>query len=142
MISGFDCKQGDVLAKLVASLVLMVGLLGSAYAAQQVSITAKSGEPKECTHGCGHWRVDANGKDWPVTIEYLTRPANGTVRTKVFPYPKKLRNGEVKTVRVSQVIYQSKKGFVGQDSFTYRRVTADPTDPDNGKEYAVAVTVR
>jgi hypothetical protein len=117
-------------------------LLGSAYAAQQVSINAKSGEAKECTHGCGHWRVDANGKDWPVTIEYLTRPANGTVRTKLFPYPKKLRNGEVKTVRVSQVIYQSRKGFVGQDSFTYRRTTADPTDPDNGREYAVAVTVR
>jgi hypothetical protein len=40
-----------------------------------------------------------------------------------------------------KVFYQSKAGFSGQDFFTYRRVTADPTDPNSGKEFTVAVTV-
>jgi hypothetical protein len=51
-------------------------------------------------------------------------------------------NGQVKNVHAVRVFYKSKPGFVGQDSFTYRRITADPTDTDSGKEYTVAVTVR
>jgi hypothetical protein len=77
-----------------------------------------------------------------VTIQYTARPANGSVHTQVTVQPKMLRNGTSKTVHVAQVVYQSKKGFVGQDSFTYRRVSGDPTDPDNNKEYTIAVTVR
>jgi hypothetical protein len=86
-------------------------------------------------------RVDAKGKNWPVKVQYTLRPTNGTVRTQVAERAMTLRNGEIKTVRVTQVIYQSRKGFVGQDNFTYRRISGDPTDPDNNKEYTIAVTV-
>ncbi|XUJ36565.1 hypothetical protein ACQ5SK_18210 [Bradyrhizobium japonicum] len=102
----------------------------------------KSGEAKEICKCGGHWRVDASGKVWPVSIEVVSPPKSGAVTTRVSTGQRKLRNGEAKTVRLTSVVYQSKKGYVGEDSFTYRRVTADPTDPDNGKVYTVAVTVR
>ena len=127
-------------ARLGAGLVFAVATLRSA-CAEQISYTVKSGVASEC-HAGGHWRVDANGKEWPVAIQYLERPKNGTVTTRVTTGVRPLRDGQQKTVHLAQVIYQSRKGFVGEDSFTYRRTTADPTDPRNGHEYTVAVTVR
>ena len=114
----------------------------SAYALDQTSFKAKSGAPTEvaCQSG-GHWRVDANGKEWPVTIQYITRPKNGTVTTRVSTGSVSL-HGQTRTVHLTRVVYQSRKGFAGEDSFTYRRTTADPTDPLNGHEYTVAVTVK
>jgi len=141
MISRTIVTPSNIAARLAAALVIVVGLLCSAYAAQLVSYTVKSGEPRECHNG-GHYRVDANGKEWPVTIQYITRPKNGTVTTQVASGLRPVRKGEMRTVRLARVIYQSRKGFVGEDSFTYRRTTADPTDPLNGQEYTVAVTVR
>ena len=132
----------NIFAKLAIALIFVVTVLCSTYAvAELVSYTVKSGERREC-HAGGHWRVDANGKEWPVTIEYITRPKNGTATTQVGSGSRPLRNGQMRTVRLARVIYQSRKGFVGEDSFTYRRTTADPTDSMNGREYTVAVTVR
>jgi hypothetical protein len=125
-------------AKIAIAFALIVAVLGSAYAAM---IVAKSGQPIEVCGG-GHWRVDANGKEWPVTIQIVTRPRNGTATPQVASGSRVLRNGQTRTVRLARVVYQSRKGFVGEDSFTYRRITADPTDTQNGREYAVAVTVR
>ena len=129
-----------LLAKVIAALVLFFGILCSAHAS--MSLVVKSGEAKEICNCGGHWRVDNNGKVWPVSIQVVSPPKNGTVTTRASSGQRKLRNGEAKTVRLTSVVYQSRKGYVGEDSFTYRRVTADPTDPDNGKEYTVAVTVR
>jgi len=137
----FDETRRGMFARFAGALVFTVGIRFSAFAAPLVSYTAKSGVPTEC-HAGGYWRVDANGKVWPVTIQFMARPKNGTATAQVTTGQRPLRNGEVKTVRLTQVIYQSRKGFVGEDSFTYRRITADPTDPNNGKEYTVAVTVR
>jgi hypothetical protein len=128
-----------MLAKLAAVFILVVGGLCVAHAAW--SVTAKSGEPIEVMGG-GHYRVDANGKEWPVRAEILTQPKNGHVTTQTSSGQRTLKNGEVRTVRLARVVYQSNKGFVGEDSFTYRYITADPTDTYNGKEIAVAVTVR
>lgn len=124
--------------KIATALVLVVVVLGSAYAAQ---IIAKSGQPIEVCGG-GHWRVDANGKEWPVTIQIVARPRNGTAKPQVASGTRVLRNGQIRTVRLARVVYQSRKGFVGEDSFTYRRITADPTDTMSGREYTIAVTVR
>ena|SRR5690242_20224521 len=131
-------------ARLSRRFVLAFAVLGAAFrqarAAMTIAVTAQSGVPFRCTHS--DWRVDAQGKEWPVTLQYTARPAHGSVHTEVSLQPKALRNGTIKTVHVADWIYQSKKGFVGQDSFTYRHVTADPTDTRNGSEYTVAVTVR
>lgn len=129
--------------KVIAALVLFFGILCAAHAGGgNTSLVVKSGEAKEICKCGGHWRVDASGKVWPVSIEVVSPPKNGAVTTRTSSGQRKLRNGEAKTVRLTSVVYQSKKGYVGEDSFTYRRVTADPTDPDNGKVYTVAVTVR
>jgi hypothetical protein len=126
------------LAKLASGLVFAVATPRSAYATEQISVTAHSGEVLPCHF---YYRVDANGKEWPVTIQFTSRPKNGTATTQTFSRPVSV-HGQTKTVHAVKVFYQSKSGFVGQDSFTYRRTTADPTDPDSGKEYMVAVTVR
>ena len=128
-----------MLAKLAAVFLLVVGVPVVAHAAWAVA--AKSGQPIEVMGG-GHFRVDANGKEWPVSAEILTRPKNGHVTTQISSGQRTLKNGQVRKVRLSRVVYQSNKGFTGEDSFTYRYVTADPTDPYNGKEITVAVTVR
>ena len=141
MNSLIDGTRFNVFAKLAAALFLVAGIFCSAYAAEQISATARSGEAGLMCHHCSQWRVDANGKVWPVTLQYITRPKNGTVTTQVGSGSRSV-NGQVKEVRLTQTIYRSRKGFVGEDTFTYRRITADPTDPFNGKEYTVAVTVR
>ena len=129
--------------KITAGLVLFFGILCGAHAGGgNTSLVVKSGEAKEICKCGGHWRVDSSGKVWPVSIEVVTPPKSGAVTTRASTGQRKLRSGEAKTVRLTSVVYQSKKGYVGEDSFTYRRVTADPTDPDNGKVYTVAVTVR
>ena len=130
----------DFLATLAGGVVFTVATQRSAYAVQ-VSYTAKSGVPTGVCHDGGHWQVDRNGKEWPVTIQYLARPKNGTATTRVSTGVRSVY-GVSRPVHLTQVIYQSRKGFVGEDSFTYRRITADPTDRLSGTEYAVAVTVR
>ena len=126
------------LAKFAVAFIFLAGILCTAYAAEQISVTARSGESLPCHT---YYRVDANGKEWPVTIQFTARPKNGTATTQSFSFPISVK-GQSKTVRAVKVFYQSRKGFMGQDSFTYRRITADPTDPESGKEFTVAVTVR
>jgi len=43
---------------------------------------------------------------------------------------------------VTEVVYQSKKGFVGEDSFKLLRVSGDPSDPYKNEEVTIAVTVQ
>jgi hypothetical protein len=128
----------NIFAKIAVAFVSFMAVLCCAYAAEQISVTARSGEQLPCHT---YYRVDAKGKEWPVTIQFTARPKNGSVTTQSFARPVSV-NGEAKTVRAVRVFYTSKKGYVGQDSFTYRRITADPTDPESGKEFTVAVTVR
>jgi hypothetical protein len=132
-------RSMNLLVKFAAAVAIAATILGTAWAAMTFSVTAQSGVPLHCHT---YWRVDAQGREWPVKIVYTSRPTSGIVRTQVTSQPKALRNGTTKTVRVSQVVYQSKKGFVGQDMFAYRTISGDPTDPYNNKEYIIAVTVR
>lgn len=133
-------RSMSLFARLASALALMGVVLCSAYAAEQISVTMVSGNAASC-HPHYYYRIDANGKEWPVTIQFTVRPKNGTATTQSFPLPVSVK-GQSKTVRAVKVLYQSRKGFIGQDSFTYRRITADPTDPQSGKEFTVAVTVR
>jgi hypothetical protein len=138
MNSRVDVAQATAFAKFAAIFLIITGVACSALAAEQISVTARSGEQLPCH---SYYRVDANGKEWPVTIQFTARPKNGTVTTQRTSRSVSV-NGQNKTVQAVKVYYQSKKSFIGQDTFTYRRITADPTDPDSGKEYTVAVTVR
>jgi hypothetical protein len=129
----------SLLTRLSLACLALIAALCSAGAAIPHSMTVESGVPHSCPP---MWRVDMQGKEWPVTVQYTSKPANGTVRTQVTLQPKALKDSTIKTVHIAQVIYQSRKGFVGQDSFSFRRVTGDPTDPNNNQEYTIAVTVR
>jgi hypothetical protein len=122
-------------------LVAATGFACFSFAAVAVthSVTARSGESLRCHH---YWRVDAQGKEWPVSLKITSRPSNGQVTVKNESRVVTLRNGQQKTVRVAQVYYQSKKGYVGPDSFTYVRSTADPTDQDNNSAITISVTVK
>jgi hypothetical protein len=67
-----DTRRG-LFVKMTGGLVFAVGIRRSANAAQQISIVARSGQEASCSHQ-GYYRVDANGKEWPVTIQYAESP--------------------------------------------------------------------
>jgi hypothetical protein len=138
MIGQIEVTSTSVFTRFAAAFVFIVSVVCSACAAELISVTASSGVSLPCH---SYYRVDAKGKEWPITIQFTARPKNGTATTQSFYRPVSV-NGQVRTVRAVKVFYQSKKGFVGQDTFTYRRISGDPTDPDNKKEYTIAVTVR
>jgi hypothetical protein len=86
-----------------------------------------------------------------MVIEILTAPTNGTLTTEpknlVIP-PVASRGGQQlsqcvgKTARGVAIFYRSKPGFVGQDSFKYRRTSPDdPHDPNAG-DISYTVTVK
>lgn len=131
----------SLLARFTTAAAFMVAILCGAHAAEHIAATVGSGGNLSACHDQFYYRVDAKGKEWPVTIQFTARPKNGAATTRSFSIPVSV-NGQSKTVRAVKVYYQSRKGFIGQDSFTYRRITADPTDSDSGKEFTVAVTVR
>lgn len=111
------------------------------------SVTAKSGLKTQITT---HMKFDNQCKPTRVVIDVLAKPANGTVTTEpkdiVVP-PETPRGGDQpnrcvgKTVRGVAVFYQSRPGFVGQDSFAYRRSTPEsPNDRSTGNiSYTIAV---
>lgn len=85
-------------------------------------VTAHSGAKKMVAH---HHSSQFQGNMVPYSIKPLTNPKNGTIS---------IERGPVQT----RVFYQSRKGFVGQDSFQFVRVSNDVY----GGTYTVAVTVR
>ena len=79
------------------------------------------------------------GREWPVSIKVTQPPAHGTISTQIVPQVVTVR-GQSRTVHATQVVYHSKQGFIGEDKFTYLRLTNDPTDPNNGS-ITISVTV-
>jgi hypothetical protein len=109
-----------------------------AFAATNYSVIAGPGIELPCS---SYFRVDANGRDWPVTLRVMKHPTAGTVRTRTFSEMRQTSVGQ-KIVRVTRIYYTARAGYSGSDSFAYRRITADPTDSKSGEEFIVAVTVR
>ena len=52
-----------------------------------------------------------------------------------------MNDGRTFNGHAAVIFYRSKPSFIGQDSFTYRRVSDDPADPNNGA-YTMRVTVK
>ena len=98
-----------------------------------------------------HSRFDNRCVPARVEVTVLVAPENGTVTTEPTDYivPAVNRGGVQqppqcvgKSMRGVAVFYQSKPGFVGEDSFRYRRVNADKTDDRFNAEVSYTVTVK
>jgi hypothetical protein len=96
-----------------------------------ISKSARSGETVRVSH---HWETDGSA----VSIKVIKQPSNGSVSTRAATEKIPVRPGEIpKSTRVTSVYYKSKKGFVGEDSFTYVRTSARVSGT-----YTITVTVR
>jgi hypothetical protein len=80
------------------------------------------------------------GGDLPLTITLISPPAHGTVTTTrgtaLMSFP---NAGVTRVSSVTNVFYQSAPGYVGDDSFTYKRTSPDPNDPMNARTYTVTI---
>jgi hypothetical protein len=115
---------------------------------QAQTVTVPSGVKSQIT---AHMSVNAQCEPYRVVIETLIGPTNGTLTTEpknlVIP-PETPRAGQQpsqcvgRTVLGVAIFYQSRAGYVGQDSFKYRRTTPErPGDPAAG-DISYTVTVR
>ena len=111
-------------------------------------VTAQSGQKALVTR---HMSYGSQCKPSRIDIQILSNPANGTVTaepTDIVVPPVTARGGKQpsecvgKTMPGVVIFYQSRPGFVGQDSFTYRRTAVDrPNDPFN-REFGYTISVR
>jgi hypothetical protein len=96
-----------------------------------------------------HWRYDRECRATRIDIRILAAPANGTASSA----PKKLvvpaespRGGKQscagKTIEGVAVYYQSKPGFVGQDSFRYLRFNPNNAADRLNGEITYTITVK
>jgi hypothetical protein len=131
--------------KIAISLFALLLTSGSVYAQSR---TVTSGKPDAVrTHG----RFDGSMKSHPITIDVITPPANGKVTTLVVQQPitrNDCASGDAKCASMvgnmiskTHVIYTSRKGFVGSDTFTYTRTSTDTTDRSNGLAVTINVQV-
>jgi hypothetical protein len=125
--------------KFAIAVVAISALICCAWAHPIKLVTAASGVP---TLSNKHFRVDKQGHEWPVEIQVTKSPDHGTVRTQSVSTPRTLRDGTTKTVHETRVVYQSSKGFAGQDAFVYRRISGDPSDRSNNENITILVTVK
>jgi hypothetical protein len=137
---GISRTQSFAAARLPARYALIaaiLSLLASAVAAapedRQLSCTVASGREAKCTSHAGY----GQGREWPVSVTVTVPPANGKVTIRTVEETSK--NGS--RVHATAIFYQSKPGFVGQDSFSYQRHSDDPTDRFNGP-HVMTVTVK
>lgn len=123
---------------LVAAWVFMPTLVSAD------SATVASGVKSEITT---HMRYDSRCQPSPVAVKIVAAPANGTVTTepKSIIVPPESDRGHPqqlpcvgKTVEGVAVYYQSKPGFVGQDSFRYLRLNPK----DAGDRFNVEISYR
>jgi PAN domain len=103
-----------------------------------LNCTAQTGMETRCT---SHLRIDGEQRERAISIAVTTPPANGEVITKVIEEAAKMNDGRTFNGHAAVIFYRSKPSFIGQDSFTYRRVSDDPADPNNGA-YTMRVTVK
>jgi hypothetical protein len=82
------------------------------------------------------------GHDWPISITIISPPAHGTVTTQDGTAPVTYSNGVTRISVVTQVFYQSAPGYVGMDTFTYKRTSGDPADPLNANTYTMSIDVK
>ena len=80
------------------------------------------------------------GREWPVTITVIAPPAHGKVTTQFAIGPNRTSNG-TRIGNGTVVYYQSAPGYIGMDTFTYKRTSEDETDPLNANTYTMTIDV-
>ena len=132
---------------LLRNMALALLLAPTAVWAQSTATVASEVKSQITTH----MSTDAQCNPFRVVIETLAAPANGTLTAE----PKDIvipattpRAGQQpskcvgKTVAGVAIFYQSKPGFVGQDSFRYRRSTPDRPGDRAAGEIGYTITVK
>jgi hypothetical protein len=89
-----------------------------------------------------HNRHDGAQGDLPVSITIVSPPAHGTVTTQTATALLRRPGGAARNSVVTQVFYQSRVGYKGRDSFSYRRTSPDPSDPLNANIYTMVLDVQ
>jgi hypothetical protein len=112
------------------------------------SATVASGVKSKITT---HMRYDSQCKPSRVAINILAAPANGTVTsepTDIVVKPVSARGASQASQCIGRkvdgvaVYYQSKPGFVGQDSFRYRRFNPNDAADRFNSEISYTITVK
>jgi hypothetical protein len=128
-------------------LFAAVGVFIPTFAAAELA-TVTSGVKTEITT---HMRYDSHCQANNVAIKIVAAPANGTVTTETKPIvvPPQSDRGMPqqapcvgKTMEGVAVYYQSKPGFVGQDSFRYQRLNPRDAGDKFNKEVSYTITVK
>jgi hypothetical protein len=142
-------RYGRVIMRILLVRGLALALLVTPNVVRAESAIVRSGVKSQITiHTALSSRTCVG---YRIVIEILTAPTNGTLTTepknRVIP-PVTSRGGQQppqcvgKTAMGIAIFYQSKPGFVGQDSFKYRRSSpGDPRDPNAG-DISYTVTVK
>jgi hypothetical protein len=89
-----------------------------------------------------HNRHDGAQGDLPVSITIVSPPAHGIVTTQTATALLRRPDGAARNSVVTQVFYQSRAGYKGRDSFSYRRTSPDPSDPLNANTYTMVLDVQ
>ena len=130
-----------------AAFVAAICILAPALACAETA-TVTSGQK---TRIAVHSRFDSQCRAARVEITLLNAAPNGAVTSEPVDYviPERTRSGVKqpaqcvgKTIKGMAVYYQSKPGFVGSDSFRYRRVNANKADDRFNADVAYTVTVK
>jgi hypothetical protein len=82
----------------------------------------------------------SQGHEWPVTITVISPPTRGKVTTQFAIGPNRTSNG-TRIGNGTVVYYQSAPGYIGMDTFTYKRTSEDETDPLNANTYTMTIDV-
>ena len=138
-------KRSSFLRKIVLSVALAV--LAPALGRAETAIVDSGAKTQVATH----FRFDSQCVASPVEIVVVGAPANGTVTYEpkdLVVQPQTPRGGQQpaqcvgKTVPGVAVFYQSKRGFVGTDSFRYLRVNPNDAKDRFNAEIGYSVMVK
>jgi hypothetical protein len=128
-----------------------LGIFAVAFAAITTSAFAESATVESGVKSkiSSHWTYDNTCHAQRIVVKFMASPSNGVItqQSEKLVVPAESTRGGAQpcagqTVQGVVVYYQSKAGFVGQDSFRYMRTNADNAkDPLNG-EILYTITVR
>jgi hypothetical protein len=113
----------------------IIALSAATQAATAQTLTAASGIKTLVAH---HERHDAQCHFFTVTIRVTSPPAHGKLAVQCEQVPV---DGQCRAGAGVRIYYQSTRGFVGEDSFSYLRISNDGSDRFNG-EVSRTISVR
>jgi len=111
-------------------------------------VTVSSGQKMKITT---HMSYDRQCKPARILIQVVSKPANGTLAAEPTDFivpPSTPGGGQQQSECVGRkmpgvtIFYQSRPGFTGQDSFTYRRVAVGQSNDPLNRDYGYTISVK